>query len=99
MGASGDGSLNGMRTTIDAAGRVVIPKQMRDQLGLAGREEVEVELDGVEIRITRPSVALKLVGEGQDVYFVPEDPETELPPLTTETVRDVLEQLREGKLR
>lgn len=40
-----------MRTTIDAAGRVVIPKPIRDALGLVGGTEVDVELDGVSIRI------------------------------------------------
>lgn len=39
-----------MRTTIDTAGRVVIPKAMRDRTGLhAG--EVELTVDGAGIRI------------------------------------------------
>ncbi|MBA3419276.1 MAG: AbrB/MazE/SpoVT family DNA-binding domain-containing protein [Geodermatophilaceae bacterium] len=37
-----------MRTTIDAAGRVVIPKQFRDALGLSGGASIEVVLrDGM----------------------------------------------------
>ena len=41
-----------MRTTIDAAGRVVIPKAIRDRIGLrAGTTEVEIEVDGAGIRI------------------------------------------------
>lgn len=39
-----------MRTTIDKAGRLVIPKVLRDQLGLhAG--EVEVSADGAALRV------------------------------------------------
>ncbi len=39
-----------MRTTIDKAGRVVIPKPLRDRLGL-GPGAVEVVADGTGIRI------------------------------------------------
>ena len=40
-----------MRTTIDRAGRLVIPRVMRDHIGLVGGGEVELELDGAAIRI------------------------------------------------
>jgi AbrB family looped-hinge helix DNA binding protein len=40
-----------MRTTIDRAGRLVIPRALRDRIGLAGGGEVEVELDGAALRI------------------------------------------------
>lgn len=39
-----------MRTTIDKAGRLVIPKSLRDQSGIAAGE-VEVTVDGAAIRI------------------------------------------------
>ena len=39
-----------MRTTIDRAGRVVVPKPLRDRLGL-GPGAVEVVADGTGIRI------------------------------------------------
>ena len=39
-----------MRTTIDKAGRVVIPKPLRDALGLVPGE-VEVTHDGAGVRI------------------------------------------------
>ena len=39
-----------MRTTIDRAGRVVIPKALRDQLGLTPGE-IEVTCDGAALRI------------------------------------------------
>lgn len=40
-----------MRTTIDRAGRLVIPRSLRDRIGLARGGAVEVELDGAAIRI------------------------------------------------
>lgn len=39
-----------MRTTIDKAGRLVIPKALRDQLGLQPGE-VEVSADGAALRV------------------------------------------------
>ena len=45
------GTVNAMRTTIDRAGRVVIPRQLRERIGLANGGEVDVELDGAGIRI------------------------------------------------
>jgi AbrB family looped-hinge helix DNA binding protein len=40
-----------MRATIDKAGRLVIPRSLRDRIGLAGGGEVELELDGAAVRI------------------------------------------------
>lgn len=39
-----------MKATIDAAGRLVIPKQLRDRLSLTPGE-VEVEADGADLRV------------------------------------------------
>lgn len=39
-----------MRTTIDRAGRLVIPKSLRERAGIAPGE-VEISLDGAAIRI------------------------------------------------
>jgi len=44
----------GMRTTIDKAGRLVIPKPLRDQVGLVPGE-VEVTTDGAGLRVEPPA--------------------------------------------
>ncbi len=40
-----------MRTTIDRAGRVVVPKSLRAALGLNGGDEVEITLEGERIEL------------------------------------------------
>jgi len=40
-----------MRTTIDRAGRVVVPKSLRAALGLSGGDEVEITLEGERIEL------------------------------------------------
>jgi AbrB family looped-hinge helix DNA binding protein len=46
------GTVNGMRTTIDNAGRIVIPKDLRTALNLSGGDEVEITLEGERIELT-----------------------------------------------
>lgn len=43
-----------MRTTVDGAGRIVIPRSIRDEMGLSAGDEVDVEFDGWSITIDRP---------------------------------------------
>ncbi|MEQ3554895.1 AbrB/MazE/SpoVT family DNA-binding domain-containing protein [Pseudonocardia nematodicida] len=50
-----------MKATIDSAGRLVIPKQLRDRLGLSPGE-VDVEADGADLRV-RPAADDALVEE------------------------------------
>jgi AbrB family looped-hinge helix DNA binding protein len=40
-----------MRTTIDRVGRVVIPKALREAVGISGAAEVEIMVDGSGLRI------------------------------------------------
>ena len=41
-----------MMVSIDRAGRVVIPKEIRDRLSLAADAEFEIDTVGAEIRLT-----------------------------------------------
>lgn len=53
-----------MRTTIDKAGRVVIPAELRNRAGLAPGTELDVVLDDVSIRLIPrvPGPRLERVG-------------------------------------
>ncbi|CAN5565391.1 hypothetical protein BH24CHL9_BH24CHL9_15280 [soil metagenome] len=43
-----------MRTTIDPAGRIVVPKTLRDELGLTGGQELEIEARDGRLEIDVP---------------------------------------------
>ncbi|HLS33482.1 MAG TPA: AbrB/MazE/SpoVT family DNA-binding domain-containing protein [Brevibacterium sp.] len=80
-----------MRTTIDAAGRIVVPKPVRDAMGLtAGRAIDVVYTDGrIEIDLAPADVTIDADEE------IPRLVSTEkLERLTDEQVRDVLEATR-----
>ncbi|HLE99199.1 MAG TPA: AbrB/MazE/SpoVT family DNA-binding domain-containing protein [Gaiellaceae bacterium] len=80
-----------MKTTIDRLGRVVVPKPIRDRLGLRGGETIEVEeRDGVvELRPAPAEVRVVDTAEGPVAK-----PLEALPPLTDEIVRDTLDHVR-----
>jgi AbrB family looped-hinge helix DNA binding protein len=81
-----------MRTTIDKAGRIVVPKAMREELGLAGGQEVEITTADGEIVISPVSVPKRVVvGDDGWAILVADGP---MPPLTDEMVRATLESIR-----
>lgn len=44
-----------MRTTIDAAGRLVVPKSLRDELGFSAGSELELDAVDGRLQVTVPS--------------------------------------------
>ena len=58
-----------MKTTIDKAGRLVIPRSLRDRIGLGGGGAVELQLDGAAIRIE--PVAGSQLREDGGLLFIP----------------------------
>ncbi len=54
------GTLDGMKTTIDNAGRVVVPKSLRAALRLRGGDEVEITLEGERIELVPASRQVSL---------------------------------------
>lgn len=52
-----------VRVTVDAVGRIVIPKPLRVALGLVPDTELEVVTDGTGLRLEPVRPALRAVGE------------------------------------
>jgi AbrB family looped-hinge helix DNA binding protein len=80
-----------MKTTIDRAGRVVVPKALRDELSLVGGETVELTVRDGRLEITPLSASMRLESRGRGAAAIPEQ---DVPPLTADQVRSTLEQTR-----
>jgi AbrB family looped-hinge helix DNA binding protein len=80
-----------MRTTIDKAGRLVIPRALRDRVGLAGGGEVELELDGASVRVS--PVAGTDLKDAAGLLVIPATGA----PLTSEYVRELIDADRHGR--
>ncbi len=80
-----------MKATIDDAGRMVIPKPLREALGLRSSTQLEVYERNGQI-VIEPAQAEMRLEKRKGVYVAV--PEEALPPLTTEMVRESLETVR-----
>lgn len=80
-----------MQTAIDSAGRIVIPKTLRDALGLTAGQPLEIaERDG-HLEIVPVPTPMRLVDDGEGVVAVAD---SDMPVLTADMVRDTLERTR-----
>jgi len=85
-----------MKTTIDKAGRVVLPKPVRDELGLTAGQEIDVRVEGGQA-VLEPTVATwHLERRGRLTVLVPDSP---VPPLTDAEVREAVDRGRDPELR
>jgi AbrB family looped-hinge helix DNA binding protein len=80
-----------MRITIDRAGRVVIPKPVRDQARLEAGMEIEVEFRDGRIELEPATTPMRLVKRAKRATI---EAGGEMPTLTNADVRTVLEQVR-----
>jgi AbrB family looped-hinge helix DNA binding protein len=80
-----------MQVTMDGAGRVVIPKPARDQLGLEAGTEFDLLYDSEHLALypRHPKVIAVTHADGRPV-FVTTGPE---PPMTVDDVRAVRDAL------
>ncbi len=60
-----------MRTTIDKAGRVVIPAAVRERAGLAPGSELEITEDELGVRLERVAAGPRLVKIGRRLVARP----------------------------
>ena len=68
-----------MRTTIDKAGRVVIPAAIRERARLAPGTEIEVTIEDGSVRLVRRVPGPKLVRVGRRLVARPTIPAAKLP--------------------
>ena len=63
-----------MKTTIDKAGRVVIPAPIRERLGLTAGAEIDVSVDETGVRLERTAPGPRLVRVGRRLVARPTAP-------------------------
>jgi AbrB family looped-hinge helix DNA binding protein len=78
-----------MKTTIDAAGRLVVPKALREQLGFAAGTELELEAVDGRLEVAMPSRVSVAQGP-HGVRFTSDSDAT----LNAEQVRELMERGR-----
>jgi AbrB family looped-hinge helix DNA binding protein len=79
-----------MKVTIDAAGRLVIPSEIRKQAGLRPGMQLNVRLREGRIELEPATLPVRLEQRGRFLVAVPE---VEVEPLTTATVEEVRQSL------
>jgi AbrB family looped-hinge helix DNA binding protein len=78
-----------MKATIDVAGRLVVPKALRDELGFAPGTELELAAVNGALEVRAPS-RVRIEDGPHGLHFVADDAD----PLTTEQVRELIERGR-----
>jgi AbrB family looped-hinge helix DNA binding protein len=81
-----------MRVTIDKAGRIVVPKAMRDELGLTPDTDLDIEVVDGRLEVSPPQSSARLV-EGRYGPVI----ETPGARVTDEDIRRTLEAVRERR--
>jgi AbrB family looped-hinge helix DNA binding protein len=76
---------------MDAAGRIVVPKSLRQALDLKPGQSLEIRAGDGRLEIEIAATPMTLRTRGKDFVAVPE---AEVPTLTAEEVRDTLERVR-----
>ena len=81
-----------MQVAIDRAGRVVIPKPLRDQLGFSADTPLQAEVVDGRLELSAPHEPIEVVEGPQGPSFAATGT-----PITDEDVRRTLEAVRERR--
>lgn len=88
-----------MQATIDGAGRIVVPKAIREAMGLTGGTRVDLFFDNGRLQIELPRAEVEIeFPEGGPPRIVYKNLAPDAPPLTDEMIRETLEAVRERRL-
>ena len=88
--------LSAMRTTIDRAGRVVVPKPLRQAIGLQAGSEVEIRASNGRIEMEPAPLEVRLERKGAILVAVPARP---VPRMAATVVEDTIASLRARPIR
>lgn len=80
-----------MRVAIDAVGRLVVPKPLREELGITGPTEVELVAADGRVELSVPDVAARVEERDGVPVIVPESP---VAPMTVEEAREAIDRVR-----
>jgi AbrB family looped-hinge helix DNA binding protein len=80
-----------MKTTIDRAGRLVVPKKIREAAGIVAGSELTIRVSDGRIEIEPAPLDVRLVKRGSLTVAVPRK---RVPLLTPEAVGQTLDRLR-----
>jgi AbrB family looped-hinge helix DNA binding protein len=81
-----------MVTTIDSAGRIVVPKRLREELGFRPGQKLELSAVDGRLEIEHPVTPMRLERDSRGRLVAVAD--RPMPELTQEMVRETLEQIR-----
>lgn len=80
-----------MIATIDAAGRIVVPKRLREELGFTPGQQLELSAVDGRLEVEHPTTPMRLERQQGRLVAVADRP---MPELTSALVRETLEQIR-----
>ena len=84
-----------MRVTIDSAGRLVIPKKIREEAGLKPGVPLDISCRDGQIEIQPAAMRLRFLRRGRFVVALPK--KRHLEAFTAETVETTLNAVREER--
>lgn len=80
-----------MKASIDDTGRLLIPEEIRRQIGITPGMPLDIRVQDGVIEIEPVAVPLRLERRG---HFTVLEPERALPPLSVEDVNSTVEEVR-----